>query len=277
MQISFDRRTLLVTAAAAAVAPLIARADDSDLIERPEWNAYFAETGTQGVIAIAAAANGGILTSDLKRASAPYLPASTFKICNALIALETGAVASVDERFEWDGKERSIGGKPIAAWNKTQTLREAFRNSTVWVFQEVARRVGPEQMSKLVKALDYGNGDIAGAPIDQFWLVSDSRLRITALQQIAFIERLWSGILPAKPANIAAVRDIMLLESGADHRLYGKTGWATDQKIGWCVGVVEHANKSCAFALNLDHDGTDFISKQRIAIVKRVAADLRLL
>lgn len=277
MPMMLDRRALLISAGAVACSPLVVRADAGNLIERAEWARYFAQANTRGVIAIATANNGGILTSDLKRCGAPYLPASTFKIANALIALETGAVSSVDDRFEWDGKERSIGGKPIAAWNQSQTLREAFRNSTVWVFQEVARRVGPDRMAKLVDAFGYGNRDISGAAIDQFWLVSDSRLRITALQQIAFLEGLWADRLPATQHHMAAVRDIMVIERGSGYTLYGKTGWADDQKIGWLVGVVEHVGRPHAFALNLDHDGSDAISKQRLAIAKRVAVDLKLL
>lgn len=272
-----DRRTLLIASVATVLGPGMLRADESDLVERPEWQAYFASAKTAGVICFAAAADGGILTSGLKRSSEAYLPASTFKIPNALFALETGAVSSVEERFTWDGKERSIGGKPIAAWNKSQTLREAFRNSTVWVFQEVARRIGPERMSRLVIDCGYGNADISGAAIDQFWLQSRSRLRITALQQIAFLEKLWGSSLPAKRDNMAAVRDIMKLESTDKGTLFGKTGWATDQKIGWFVGVVEHDGKPHAFALNLDHDGSDAMSARRIAIAKRVAADLELL
>jgi beta-lactamase class D len=277
MPASLDRRTLLITAGAVALSPLVARANAHNLIERAEWATYFADAGTKGVIAFAAADEGGILTSDLERCNAPYLPASTFKIPNALIALESGVVSSVDERFEWDGKERAIGGKPIAAWNRSQTLRDAFRNSTVWVFQEVARRVGQERMARFVDALGYGNRDIGGAPIDKFWLVPESRLRITALQQIAFVERLWADGLPAKPAHMASVREIMLLERLADHALFGKTGWAPEQRIGWFVGVVERQEKPFAFALNLDHDGSDAMSKQRIEIVKRAAADLKLL
>jgi beta-lactamase class D len=255
---------------------MLARAVADDLIERPEWRAYFTEAHTKGVICFAAADDGGILTSDLKRSSASYLPASTFKIPNALIALETGAVSSTEERFEWDGTERGIGGKPYAPWNKGQTLREAFRNSTVWVFEEVARRVGPERMARLVDAFGYGNKDIGGAPIDQFWLVNESHLRITALQ-IAFLERLWSDALPAMPANMAVVRDIMVMERTPEHTLFGKTGWAVGQKLGWFVGVVENQARPHAFALNLDHDGSDAMSKQRVEIAKRVAAGLKLL
>ena len=250
MPLTPDRRTVIIGTAATALSPMLARADADDLIERPEWRAYFAEAHTEGVICFATADDGGILTSDLKRSSAPFLPASTFKIPNALIALETGAVSSVEEQFEWDGTERSIGGKPYAAWNKSQTLREAFRNSTVGVFQEVARRVGPERMARLVDALGYGNKDIGGTAFDQFWLVNDSHLRITALQQIAFLERLWSGVLPVKPANMAAVRNIMVMERTPEHTLFGKTGWAVGQKLGWFVGVVENQARPHAFALN---------------------------
>lgn len=267
-----DRRTLLIALAACASLPRPALADDSDLVEKPEWRSYFAEVGTQGVLCFAAASDG-VLVSDTARASQPYLPASTFKIANALIALDVGA-ASVDERFEWDGRERGIGGQTVAAWNKSQTLREAFQNSTIWVFQDVARRVGTERMARMVQALQYGNQDIGGAAIDQCWLVPESRLRISALQQVAFLERLWADRLPVKATVIAAVRDLMVIERDEDHTLYGKTGWSPEQKIGWLVGTWQQGHSHHAFALNLDHDGSSKFSQARTDIVKRAAADL---
>jgi beta-lactamase class D len=269
---SVDRRAILMAAAAASLYPRMTRAAGPTLAERPAWGAYFNDIGTAGVLCFTQ--GDAILTSNPARAGQGFLPESTFKICNALIALETG-VSSPDERFEWDGTERGLNGKPIAAWNKSQTLREAFRNSTIWIYQEIARRVGSERMAGMVATFDYGNGDISGAPIDQFWLVSDSRLRISAVQQIDFLQRLWAGSLPAKPAAMAMVREIMLIEREAGTALCGKTGWGRDH--GWIVGVLETDGVPRAFALNLDHHGSDAFAPQRMAIVKRAARDLKLL
>jgi beta-lactamase class D len=130
-----------------------------------------------------------IIASDKVRSGEGKLPASTFKIPNSIIALETGVVEDPDKDvFKWDGVTRSI-----EAWNKDHTLRSAIAASAVPVYQEIARRIGQERMQKYVDLLDYGNRDIGGG-IDQFWLTGN--LRIDPIQQIDFVDRLRRGVLP---------------------------------------------------------------------------------
>jgi len=117
------------------------------------------------------------------------LPASTFKIPNSVIALETGVVGDPDKDiFRWDGVVRSI-----EAWNRDHTLRSAIAASAVPVYQEIARRIGADRMQKFVDLFGYGNRDIGGG-IDQFWLTGN--LRISPVQQIDFVDRLRRGTLP---------------------------------------------------------------------------------
>jgi beta-lactamase class D len=273
-----DRRRLL---SGLAVLPLAAsgfalsvdgaRAAPGAPVFEPRLAKPFGDAGEVGVLAFEIGA-GEIGVSDPERAKAAYLPASTFKIPNTIIALETGVVASLDDPvFKWDRKVRSIDGKQVEAWNRDQPLREAFRNSTVWVYQEIARRVGPERMAHFVKAFDFGNRTITGAAVDQFWLSGD--LRMTALQQIAFLAKLRSGSLPvsARAQNLA--KEAMEIERTDAYVLRGKTGWAFDQKIGWFVGWIETENASYLFALNLDVTGPRSI-KARAGIVKAAARDL---
>jgi beta-lactamase class D len=238
----------------------------------PELAKPFVAAGEVGVIAFETGDAGEISVSDVERAQAAYLPASTFKIPNTVIALETGVVASLDDPvFKWDGKVRSIDGKPVDGWNRDQPLREAFRNSTVWIYQEIARKVGPERMAHYVSAFDYGNADITGVPIDQFWL--SGALRISALGQIAFLDKLRSGTLPVSARAQTLATEAMLLERTDAYVLRGKTGWAFDQKIGWFVGWIETGKRSHLFALNLDV-ATPRSIKARVEIVKAAARQL---
>src|SRR3977135_4644506 len=117
------------------------------------------------------------------------LPASTFKIPNSLIALETGVVVDPDKDvFKGDGVTR-----PIEAGNKDHTMRSAIAASAVPVYQEIARRIGEERMQKYVDLLDYGNRDIGGG-LHQFWLTGN--MRIDPIQQVDFVDRLRRGGLP---------------------------------------------------------------------------------
>ena len=100
-----------------------------------------------------------IIASDKVRSGEGRLPASTFKIPNSIIALETGVVEDPDKDvFKWDGVTRSI-----EAWNKDHTLRSAIAVSAVPVYQEIARRIGAERMQKYLDLMDYGNRESAAA------------------------------------------------------------------------------------------------------------------
>ncbi len=60
------------------------------------------------------------------RSDMRFSPASTFKIPNTLIALETKIVHSEDFLFKWDGTD-----KGLQQWNSDQTLESAMRISCV--------------------------------------------------------------------------------------------------------------------------------------------------
>lgn len=181
------------------------------------------------------------------RAHARYSPASTFKIPNSLIGLETGAVSSVDEVFyHHDGQP-----KYLKSWEHDMGLRGALPVSNVAAYQELARKIGKAPMQRHLDSLSYGNHTI-GADVDQFWL--DGSLKISAIEQAQFLARLAQGQLPYLPNHQAAVREIALLEKSDNWQLYGKTGWTGRQQpsTGWLVGWVEQGGKVYSFALNMD-------------------------
>ena len=162
-----------------------------------------------------------------------FTPASTFKICNSLIGLETGIIK--DEHFvlKWDSIVR-----PNPAWNMDQDMKTAFANSTVWYYQELARRVGATNMKYWLNMAQYGNADTTGG-IDQFWLTGS--LRITPMQQIDFLKRLHEKQLPFSERSVNIVKNIMLIKDSTGNELHGKTGWGSQDgnEIGWFVGYVE--------------------------------------
>src|SRR5574343_318003 len=105
-----------------------------------------------------------------KQFNKAYTPASTFKICNSLIGLETCVIKDADFVIPWDKVVRNR-----VEWNQDHTLRLAMKNSTVWYYQELARRVGQNKMDYWIKKANYGNHSTKGG-IDKFWL--DGALRI---------------------------------------------------------------------------------------------------
>jgi len=190
-----------------------------------------------------------IIASDNGRSTEPRLPASTFKIPNSLIALETGVVQDPDKDvFPWDGVKRSI-----EAWNRDHTLRSAIAVSAVPVYQEIARRIGEARMQKYVDLFEYGNRDIGGG-IDQFWLTGN--LRIDPVEQVDFVDRLRRRALPISRRSQDLVCDILPVTPVGDSIIRAKSGLLGAERgepsLGWMVGWAEKGEAQTVFALNMD-------------------------
>ncbi len=172
-------------------------------------------------------------------------PCSTFKVPHALIALETGVAANERAVIPWDGVAHSR-----AVLNQDHTLSSAVSDSVVWYFRETARRIGEERMSAFIEALGYGNEDLSGG-IDRFWL--ESSLRISADEQLAFLQRLYAGTLPFEARHQETVRRILVLREGESHAFAGKTGSGNSnaRSIGWFIGRAEHGARAWFVVANV--------------------------
>ena len=224
--------------------------------EAPELEKCFTDKGVQGTFALLDPATDTVTVSNEARAKQRFTPASTFKIANSLLGLDTGAVKSVDEVLPYGGKPQRF-----KAWERDMNLRDAIKASNVPIYQELARRIGLERMRAGVKKLGYGNMEI-GNVIDRFWL--DGPLAISAAEQAEFLGRLVTGKLPVSAEAMRAVKEITSLEKTEAYELHGKTGWhmAAKQQIGWWVGWVERDGKFYPFALNIDITGDEDAGKR---------------
>ena len=178
-------------------------------------------------------------------------PASTFKIYNSLFALETGVANDKNFEIEWSGRIYNYD-----PWNRTHTLESAIKNSVVWYFQEIARRIGWDRMNEYLNKLDYGNNSIAPS-LDKFWL--NGGLVISAKEQVDLLVKLYNLRLPFSKRAQKLVKEMIILESNPEYSLSGKTGLYgnNDQYYGWFVGYVESNNNVYFFATNIKKDITD--------------------
>jgi beta-lactamase class D len=233
---------VLVMGVLAWVGSLGALCGGNAAVERPEWRRFFAQMEATGTVVIVDQRPGGRSGFvDAERANRQFCPASTFKIPHALFALEAGVVRDEFQVFEWDGVEHSI-----EPWNRDQNLRSSMRNSVVWVYEEFARKIGLEREAAYLKKASYGNQQVSGkAP---FWLEGD--LAISAVEQVAFMQKLYRNELPFKVEHQRLVKDVMIVEAGRDWILRAKTGWSGT--LGWWVGWVERPGGPVFFALNID-------------------------
>ena len=208
-----------------------------------------------------------------KRCGDRFSPASTFKIPNSLIGLETGVIPDENFVLKWDGVKRWV-----PAWNQDQDLKAAIKNSTVWYYQELARRVGEERMKKFVTAFEYGNRDVSGG-IDQFWLRGS--LRISADEQIVFLRKLAADKLPVSKRTLDIVKKITVLEKTPEYTLHGKTGWAqsTDKDLGWLVGWVEKDKNIYFYAMNIEavEPAKETFAQARHIILRAILHELNII
>jgi len=221
---------------------------DRTVVTRDDWSRPLTDSGREGTFVLAQTGGGSdtIQVAVPERATEPFRPASTFKILNALIILETNTLPDVDTVIPWDGVTREF-----EVWNQDHSLRTAMEASAVWVFQDLARQVGEERMAELVAAAAYGNA-ATGDSIDTFWL--EGELRTSAIDQLDFLEGLALDQLPFDPDHQAAVRDILVVEEGPGWSIHYKTGTAlrSDSALGWLVGIVDTQESQWVFAYNVD-------------------------
>jgi beta-lactamase class D len=209
---------------------------------------YFDEHNLQGSFLLLDAQAKQYTAYNLKRCRQGFLPASTFKIPNTLIGLETGAVRDTSEIFRWDGVTRTIS----AAWNQDMTLATALRVSCVPCYQQLARRIGAARYNQWLPKLQYGRMVVTPATVDMFWLEGPSR--ITQFEEIDFLQRLERNQLPVARQHQETVKALLVLGRGANWTLHGKTGWTSskDYNNGWFVGWLEQNGKPYFFALNVE-------------------------
>jgi beta-lactamase class D len=261
-----DRRSLLTggTAAAASFALPRAHATESSATN---FEAEFLHRGVAGTFVRLEIATDRVTLVNEPRAQKRFVPASTFKIVNSLIAIETGAAKGPDEAFAWDGKPALMKD-----WERDMTLAEAIRVSNVPVYQSIARRVGLKAYEDWLDRLGYGNAN-PGSAVDRFWL--DGPLMISAIEQTSFLAALALQELPMSKTAQSAVKGMLLQETRGSRSLFAKTGWltTTTPQIGWWVGWVEGDGRIDTFALNIDLTSESDLPKRQeigLAILSRM-------
>ena len=239
---------------------------------RDDFKKYYDDYHVSGSFVLFDLNRNNYLLFNREQFHQPFTPASTFKICNSLIGLETGVINDADFVIPWDSVAR-----PVTAWNHDHSLQSAFQNSVVPYYQEVARRIGGKRMKEWLDKAHYGNADTSGG-IDRFWL--DGGLRITPAQQVDFLKRLYLGELPFSKRTMDIVREIMLVSNTLGLVLSAKTGRSEQdaKQIGWYVGYLERGGDVFFFSNCIQSSGSSIpdFNSARVVMTYKILADLGL-
>lgn len=249
-----------------SVFPFVASAEE--IIVKDELRQTIAKNGLEGAFVGYDVKADRLFLVNVPRAHKRLNPASTFKIANSLIAIETGAVRDENEIIPY----RSDAPPLIKEWAHDMSMRDAIKLSNVPIYQELARRIGLNRYHEWLTRLSYGNAEI-GSVVDRFWL--DGPLAISAVEETHFVAALAVRKLPLSRRAQDIVCDILKYETAADKTIYAKTGWcrSCQPQIGWLVGWVQHRENVFAFALNIDVFGSEDLEK-RIPVAKDILSKL---
>lgn len=220
---------------------------------RNDLQKYFRNCNVDGTIVILDINKSQWIVSDSIGSQMETLPASTFKIPNLLIALETGAIKDENEIVKWSGEAdtATYGYRPEIYHD--MSVKEAFEVSAVWVFIDLAKRIGRDNYSQYLKQCKYGNLNLSHEE-DDFW--NFGALGISPINQILFLKRLYECKLPFSVKNMEVVKNIMITEQQDGYIIRSKTGWTNENgfKIGWWVGYLEKKEAVYFFATRLLQD-----------------------
>ena len=221
-------------------------------IVKTEFGNILDSLKVKGAILVYDVKNKTYYSNDFSWAKIGIIPASTFKIPNSIIALETGIIKNDSAIFKWNGEKRRF-----KKWEEDLTFKKAFQVSCVPCYQEIAKKVGVKRMKSYLKKLDYNGMIFDTLTIDNFWLQGKSKF--SQMQQIDFLERLYFSKLPISKRTENIMKDIMQIEKTKSYVLSGKSGWGMRNEInnGWLVGYLETNNSVYFFATNVEKAETN--------------------
>jgi beta-lactamase class D len=259
---------LLIT----ALIPLLFLGCKTDNVKTDDsLKVYFDSAGVKGCFALFNNSQNDFTIYNLERyRDSSFSPASTFKIVNSLIGLQTGKIADENMVIKWDGITR---WNPD--WNKDLSMKEAFAVSAVPYYQEVARRIGHDTMKHWIDSLGFGNRDISG-PIDSFWL--NNTLKVKPDEELGLVKKLYFDELPFFHRTQDIVKKVMLREDDTNYKLSYKTGWGKTEngnELGWIVGWIEENRHPYFFVLNFESPDKNInMQEVRLHILKGILSHL---
>jgi beta-lactamase class D len=233
--------------------------------EAPALAKIFKERRVAGTFVMVDARADTVFVWNQERAERRYAPGETFRIANAILALETGVVQGIDDIVPFNQKTyrgfdddapRFFYGPLLnqsGESNRPRNLKNKMRVRGTRTFRWLARGIGTERMRDGLAKLNYGNMRVGNA-VDGFW--RNGSLQISALEQAEFLGRVARAKIPVSPEILNKLRQLTLLEKTKDYELHSKSGWLLTPKpeLGWWVGWVERENDIFPFALNMDMD-----------------------
>lgn len=247
------------------------------VVDEVDYSSYF--NGYEGSATFFNPSNNTYQIYNMEDAKKETSPCSTFKIVSTLAALENGIITKEDSTRKWSGETFWKSD-----WNKDMNLQDAFKASCVWYYRQLIDEIGPEEMQSFLTQLDYGNKDISdwegklnknnnNRSLTGFWV--ESSLKISPLQQVDMLNRIFQKESIYQPANIETLMELMKVDPDISSlNIYGKTGYGKLNNISldsWFVGMFEVNQEFTYFAVHLSQSQDPDVSS---ALAKEIAISI---
>lgn len=183
--------------------------------------------------------------------------------------MENDIITPESSLIQWNGENY-----PFEAWNKDQTLQSAMTSSVNWYFQSIDEQLGADSIQNHLQKIDYGNKNLNGD--FSYWM--ESSLKISPIEQVELLTKLYNNDLGFAPENINAVKDSIHIASSDTGDFYGKTGTGRvngKDVNGWFIGFVERADNTYFFASNI-HAKNHADGSTAAKIAMTILSDMRI-
>lgn len=186
-------------------------------------------------------------------------PASTFKITLSLIGFDTGILENEISPV-WDFQEGYDNF--LETWKSPHAPKTWMENSCVWFSKILSYQLGIEKFQNYLSLFEYGNQDLSSGlvkpgTLNPPWI--SSSLKISPKEQVNFIQKMVSGMLPISHNAFEMTKKILMKEELPEGwELYGRTGLGTDiledrkqKRIRWFIGWIEKDKDFFPFAYQM--------------------------
>jgi beta-lactamase class D len=219
------------------------------------------------------------MTNDIEDSQTLTLPASTFKIVNTLIALDTETIKDENEIIPWidDYDTVKYGHRPNIY--HSMSMQEAYKLSAGWAYVALAKQIGKDRYRSILSELAYGNADLSIDDPD-FWNFGD--FGISPVNQIKILVGVYEETLPFSKRSFEILKEMMVEQRTDDYVIRAKTGWTKDggKDTGWWVGYIEKPDNIYFFATRLIkdvHEPNPNFGNCRKEITKRICQQMGIL
>jgi beta-lactamase class D len=199
-------------------------------------------------------------------------PASTFKVALSVMGYDAGYLKDAHTPtlpfqqgyVDWGGDN----------WKQPTDPVRWLKYSVVWYSQQITKTLGQDKLRDYATKFAYGNADFSGDPgknngLERAWIASS--LKISPLEQVAFLRKLVQQQLPVNPDAMSKTLAIVDQQQIADGwTVHGKTGAAfprlSDTQFdynrgwGWYVGWASKGEKTYVFARLIQDEKKDPIT-----------------